>query len=423
MNFTPKSDHKRASLSLYLIVAINSENKLGHTINKAEAASILADLLHIDRRSPASWLRGNFKKHPLSRENFLRLVRTYRKKPGLENAHKVSELAREIYGSEYQRAIDLLDPGDREGRFPQNITAALPGEAQVVMEICNLLESNPEAIEIALGAMTTYQWTAGVLLEKLRELPNNTGMGKIIQVTLSQIPNNIYVAFSKLGGLPELALYNLDCFEMLWEKTGSELDETLTLLEGLNLIRTGQENEWKIKPQVLSIARQYLEALPEGLQLRARRWWRRLLHKPKYLQAFRSHLISSREKSDRSTVEKSKEKRKPFPSLLSRWIFGRIDTDWNDMLSLSPYMSYENFVFAQFLLMRRKRNFLFGFLISLWFGATSLIHHAPLPIISAIGAGIYAFMQLIIDLYRCDRAWEDLRETLVTRSKSVPDSG
>ncbi len=430
MTFNPQADSRRASLTLYLIVALNTEIKLGHTINKTEAAQVLADLLQIDRRAPASWLRGDFIKHPLSRENFLKLIRAYRTKPGLENTKEITALAISIYGSDYKRAIELLDPADRESNLAQDVLVTLPGESQVVMAICNLLESSPEANEIAFGTMTTYQWTASVLLEKLQDIPDEIAIGtaKIISVIVSQFSNDLHEAFSKLGGLPELALYNLDCFETLWEKTDEELVEMVALFEKLNLIRAINENEWKIKSQVLEIARQYLGALPENIQLRARHWWRRFLDKPKYLEAFRSHLISRYAEldqlADSARVKKQlDEKREPFLRRLSKWLFVRVDADWECMQSLSQYMSYDNFVFAQFLLMRRKRDLLFGFLISLWLGAASLMHQAPLLRVCAIGAGVYAFLHLLIDLYRCDMAWANLWETLVTRARSARGGG
>ncbi len=358
------------------------------------------------------------------------MIRAYRTKPGLENAQKITELAISIYGSDYKRAIELLDPADRECNLAQDVLVTLPGESQVVMAICNLLESSPEAIEIAFGTMTIYQWTASVLLEKLQNIPGETEIGtaKIISVIVSQFSDDLHEAFSKLGGLPKLALYNLDCFETLWEKTGKELVEMVALFEKLNLIWAIKENEWKIKPQVLDIAKQYLGALPENIQLRAHHWWRRFLGKPKYLEAFRSHLISRHAEleqlTDNTNVKKQlDEKREPFLSRLSKWLFVRVDADWECMQSLSQYMSYDNFVFAQFLLMRRKRDLMFGFLISLWLGAASLLHQVPLLRVCAIGAGVYAFLHLLVDLYRCDMAWANLWETLVTRARSAQSGG
>ena len=61
-----------------------------------------------------SWLRGDFKKHPISRENFLRFVRAYRTKPGLESPKEIRALAINLYGLDYKKTIELLDPADRE---------------------------------------------------------------------------------------------------------------------------------------------------------------------------------------------------------------------------------------------------------------------------------------------------------------------
>lgn len=161
MKFTSKSDHLRASISLYYVVALNTKSKVGHTINRTGAAQSLADLLQINPRAPASWLRGDFKKHPISRENFLKFVRAYRTKPGLESVKEITALAINLYGPDYKKAIELLDPADRERDLAQDVLITLPGTSDVVTTINNLLEfSPPEEVKIALATMIAYQWSA-----------------------------------------------------------------------------------------------------------------------------------------------------------------------------------------------------------------------------------------------------------------------
>jgi hypothetical protein len=63
-----EQDHKQASITLYSVVALNTKPELKNTINRTEAAQALAALLQIDRSTPMSWLRGDFKKHPVSRD-------------------------------------------------------------------------------------------------------------------------------------------------------------------------------------------------------------------------------------------------------------------------------------------------------------------------------------------------------------------
>ncbi len=432
MTIIRKSDHKQASLTLYHVVALNAEIKLGHTINKIAAAQVLANLLKIDRRAPMSWLRGGFIKHPLSRENFLKFIRAYRTRPGLETTKKITALAISIYGSHYKRAIELLDPADRESHPGINAIVTLPGEAKIVTAIYNLLEASSEAIEIALGAMNTFQWTASALFEKLVISPNEIEIGtdKIISVIIPQFSENQREDFSKLGGLPELASYNLDCFETVWGKNGTELADALDFFEQLNLVWKIKEDEWNIKPHVLSIARQYLEELPEDIQLHARHWWRRFLDKPSHHDVFRSHLFSRHTTIALfADAERIKDKREitnfklSFLKRLSRRVFVRIDTDWECMQSFSHYMSYEDFVFAQFILLRHKRDLLFGFLISLWLGTATLMYQSPLLMGCAVSAGVYTFFRLLIDLYRCDTAWAGLWEALIERAKSALGAG
>jgi len=109
-----KPNHNRASIMLYCSIALNAKSKSGHTINKIKAAQELSDLLQIDRRAPLSWLRGDFSKHPFSRENFLKFVRAYRNKSGLESDREITDLAMNLYGSDYQKALELLDPMEWE---------------------------------------------------------------------------------------------------------------------------------------------------------------------------------------------------------------------------------------------------------------------------------------------------------------------
>lgn len=156
----PDSNHTRASITLYYVVAINTKRKLKNTINRTEVAQVLADLLKIHNSTPASWMRGNFKTHPISRENFLRIVRAYRTKRGLENVKAITALAIDLYGRDYKKAIELLDPADRESDLAQDVPVMLPGTSDIVMTINDLLKSSPEAVEIALVTMKAYQWSA-----------------------------------------------------------------------------------------------------------------------------------------------------------------------------------------------------------------------------------------------------------------------
>lgn len=114
MKPTLASDHHSASVELYGIVAFNTRNKSGYTINRNEAAKVLADLLQIDSSAPRFWLRGDFRKHPLSSQNFLKIVRAYRTKRGLESPKKITALAVDLYGPGYEKAVEILDPADRE---------------------------------------------------------------------------------------------------------------------------------------------------------------------------------------------------------------------------------------------------------------------------------------------------------------------
>jgi hypothetical protein len=154
MTFVPKFDHKRASITLYSIIALNTKRKSKNTINRKDAAQVLANLLKIDNSTPMAWLRGNFKTHPISHENFLRFVRIYRTKPGgLESAKEIRALAIDLYGSGYKKAIELLDPADRESDLTQ---ITLPSKVNLAAAIYNLIEaSSPEELKNVLLTMVS----------------------------------------------------------------------------------------------------------------------------------------------------------------------------------------------------------------------------------------------------------------------------
>jgi hypothetical protein len=135
-----EQDHKQASITLYSVVALNTKPKLKNTINRTEAAQVLAALLQIDRSAPMSWLRGDFKKHPISRENFLRFVRAYRTKPGFESSKEIATLAINLYGLDYEKAIELLDPADRESDPAQAVPLSQLNGTHLLAEICNLMD-------------------------------------------------------------------------------------------------------------------------------------------------------------------------------------------------------------------------------------------------------------------------------------------
>jgi hypothetical protein len=154
-----EQDHKQASITLYSVVALNTKPELKNTINRTEAAQALAALLQIDRSAPMSWLRGDFKKHPISRENFLRFVRAYRTKPGLESSKEIATLAINLYGLDYKKTIELLDPADRASNLTQDVPLLLHDSKSLVTAICSLIESSPpEEVKIALATMIAYQW-------------------------------------------------------------------------------------------------------------------------------------------------------------------------------------------------------------------------------------------------------------------------
>jgi hypothetical protein len=94
----------------------------------------------------------------LSRENFLRFVRTYRTKPGLETPTEIKALVIDLYGSNYKKALELLDPVDRE--VDEEVPVAPPGEANLMDTIFNLLETSPpEEVRSVFVIMLAYHWS------------------------------------------------------------------------------------------------------------------------------------------------------------------------------------------------------------------------------------------------------------------------
>ena len=157
--YTFKQDHKQASITLYSVVALNSGTKLEQTLNKRDASTVLADLLQIHSGTPLFWFRGNFNTHPFSHENFLKFSRIYRKKSGLESPKEIRALAIDLYGQYYKKAIEILDPADREGDPVQNIPVTLPDKVSLVTAVCNLIESGlPDEVEDALVTKIAYEW-------------------------------------------------------------------------------------------------------------------------------------------------------------------------------------------------------------------------------------------------------------------------
>lgn len=159
--YTFKQDHKQASIALYSIVALNSGTNLEQTLNKREASTILADLLQIHRGTPLFWFRGNFDKHPFSHENFLKFSRIYRSKAGLESPKEIKALAIALYGVNYKKAIELLDPADRENEMTQDDSITLPDKPNLTTAICNLIESSPpDEVGDALLTKIAFEWSA-----------------------------------------------------------------------------------------------------------------------------------------------------------------------------------------------------------------------------------------------------------------------
>ena len=157
---TFEQDHKQASITLYSVVALNSGTKLEQTLNKREASAVLADLLQIHSATPLFWFRGNFDTHPFSHENFLKFSRIYRTKTGLESPKEIRALAIDLYGQYYKKALEILDPVDREGDPVQDIPITQPDTVSLVTAICNLIESSPsDEVEDARLTKIAYLWS------------------------------------------------------------------------------------------------------------------------------------------------------------------------------------------------------------------------------------------------------------------------
>ncbi len=153
MTFIPQFDHKQASITLYSIIASNTFRKSKNTLNRKDAAQVLADLLKIDPSTPRAWLRGNFETHPISHENFLKFVRIYRTKPRLESAKEIRALAIDLYGSDCKKAIELLDAVDRKSGPAQ---IKLPSKVNLAAAIYYLIEaSSPEELKKTLLTMVS----------------------------------------------------------------------------------------------------------------------------------------------------------------------------------------------------------------------------------------------------------------------------
>ena len=159
--YTFEQNHKQASITLYSVVALNSGTKREQTLNKRDASTILADLLQIHSGTPLFWFRGNFNTHPFSHENFLKFSRIYRTKTGLESPKEIRALAIDLYGVDYKKAVELLDPADRENEMTQDVSITLYGKPSLVTAVCNLIESSPsDEVEDALVTKIAYQWSA-----------------------------------------------------------------------------------------------------------------------------------------------------------------------------------------------------------------------------------------------------------------------
>lgn len=156
----PRTDHHRASIIFYYVVALNTRNKDRCTINRSQAARVLANLLNIHPRGPHSWLRGDFRKHPVSRENFLRFVRKYRNLPGLESPREIKNLAIDLYGMDYRRTLDLLDPQDIDTDTTED-DPAIRKSSRLITSICKLIKAcSQEELTIFYRLLLGYHWSA-----------------------------------------------------------------------------------------------------------------------------------------------------------------------------------------------------------------------------------------------------------------------
>jgi hypothetical protein len=354
-------NHKEAAMSIYSMVVWDAVK----IPSKMQAAQILADKLDISKAIPLAWFRGAFKNHPVSAENFARIVIGYRGKRGLETNQDIINLAINLYGREYQRPLSLIEI------WPE--------------------KENPD-----------LDWQ--VLANKLL----------------------IYHPFgediSLLGALPQLLYYDLEVFQSLWKLPEYLALEKLELLEKHGFITRLEANRWEVDTAMLGIAKKFFDRLSKKQQKEVDQWKRRMLKGGFFLAVYRSQLIIRL--SDFTHLfdfSSSKRLRKelgiydfityPFAKrfLMTFRSLGSYDADWDVLQAFKKIMKPEQFLYGLFLQSRWKVVLINTMGIILLLSASIFVHQISISARFLGGLlGLGWFACVLLYLHKIDKGWISL---------------
>ncbi len=400
-------------------------------MNKTETAAELARVLSITDAGPKMWLRGQFTKHNISHENFAKIVMTYRGKEKMKCKQNVINLAKWLYGNEYERALELVEilpPGCPEPA-DDVLEETYSKENLIAQSVLTILKPNPIATRIAenLDEVINKKWLA--LAEKLSVPSPTTDSGASFLFDTIDFAQTFFspeqkVAFSQLGGVPQLSYYDLDFFNALWQISEIHSLEYLGFFQKLGIIRAKGEKRWEIDADMLNVQRQYFLRSPKKKREEAVRWGIRALKKRETLSSFQKELVVHVEDIPKIIdFSSNKKKRKtlgiynlipsPFLTRLKKTLqsFGAYDADWDVLQEFSEFMSPKQFLYGLFLQSRWK------VIVINSLGIASLLHISifgyPLPIVWRFLMGLFGiifFARIMLYLHKIEEGWINLWE-------------
>ena len=359
---------------LYNVVVLNEQG----FPNRTEAAKVLAEVVGLSSgRAPEAWLRGNFQKYPVRVENFLRIVQNYRGKKLLETNRDIIDLAMKLYGADYGRVTSLIEiwPEDvdiREAEFRKKLNdlIAIKNADSVAIEaVAAYFGSNWKAMSIAVNIVeeNITDWQSleeklerHPLIEKSKEV--DSILSRMVDIAWDYFSPDQKLVFTKFGALPQLAYYDFAVFRALWQIPDDLIFNHLELFQNLNFVTKTVMQMWEIDKDILNIAKQYFQQLPQYEQKRIELWKKRRIRDGDILNNLRSNLAITKDDlntlTDFGKLTQRREELGISKVVGSSWSQrflksflppGYYDSDWFTLQLFTSVMSPVEFLTAYYL--------------------------------------------------------------------------
>lgn len=439
-------NHKKAAVTLYGIVALNEDSLL----NRAEVAQVLEDTVELSSdRTPRAWLTGNFQEYSLRHEHFLRIIKKYRGGIWLETNQNIIDLAINLYGADYQRAISLIEiwPEDidtKELDFRQKLNGLIArknADSAAIESVAAYFGSNWKAMSVAVNMVESELIDWRSLEEELKQYAFseqgkdvNLILYAIVDIALSYLSPAEKFTFTKIGSLPQLAYYDFAIFKALWELPDGQVLECLMRFQSLGLITKTDEQMWEIDKDMLHVTAQDFLKLPEREQSQAHGWAKRRLQTDSFHKILRKRVVVEFSDFPKITdLKETKRQRKVLGvnnfigmglrkrALKNLSTLGYYDSDWEALQLFTALMRPIDYLTAYYLHSQWTVYLIFAGMIAMSLTVMLLLWSFPAWRLFGVFLFSASIFITILKMYKIEEQWVRLWKIIVPKIVAQKD--